>query len=59
VMYLGLDAIAPKTAELFVVPAERHAWTAFVAALLALLVLYPRKGADPGSHDAARLQLPN
>jgi hypothetical protein len=49
VLYLVSDAIAPRTKELFVDPAEPHAWTAFVAALLALVVLYLRKVTSHGS----------
>jgi hypothetical protein len=57
-LYLESDAIAPRTKELFVASAERHAWTVFLAALLALVVLYPRKVPDFGSSGAAPTRPP-
>lgn len=42
-IYLGADGISQKTLELFVRPAERHAWTSLVAALLTLLGIQLRR----------------
>ena len=59
VLHWGVGSIAPRTAELFVAPAERHAWTTLAAGLLALLLLYLRQAAQSKRGAARRPSEPS